>query len=212
MGQHRAGPAAPGGLGVRDRSRRRRAHADQLLLDTIADIDRRRSGRTPTGRSITRSRRFGRASRQTHRSCGTQVVDLHSLVLGWYDDRNLFHKIGYLVAAGRASFLELVGLARGQHEVRVRRRAQRPHPREPRASRGSGVAALTYRPPRRRSRALLLMNVETVRRQRRSPRSATRSTPTPGGSGPSSTSTPRTRKVSARSSSGRHGWPSTERR
>ena len=42
-----------------------------------------------------------------------QVLDLHSLVLGWYDDRSLFHKIGYLVASGRASFFELVELARG---------------------------------------------------------------------------------------------------
>ena len=29
------------------------------------------------------------------------VVDLHSLVLGWYEDRDLFHKVGYLIAVGR---------------------------------------------------------------------------------------------------------------
>jgi hypothetical protein len=29
------------------------------------------------------------------------VVNLHSLVLGWYDDRALFHKVGYLIAVGR---------------------------------------------------------------------------------------------------------------
>ena len=51
------------------------------------------------------------------------MVDLHSLVLGWYDDRNLFHKIGYLVAAGEASFGELVELAQGTRQVRPSRRA-----------------------------------------------------------------------------------------
>ncbi len=41
------------------------------------------------------------------------VVDLHSLVLGWYDDRDLFHKVGYLIAVGRP-FEELVALSRGK--------------------------------------------------------------------------------------------------
>lgn len=40
-----------------------------------------------------------------------RVVDLHSLIVGWYEDRNLYHKIGYLVAT-RHSFLEMVNLAR----------------------------------------------------------------------------------------------------
>ena len=41
------------------------------------------------------------------------VVDLHSLVLGWYDDRDLFHKVGYLIAVGR-SFEEIVALSGGK--------------------------------------------------------------------------------------------------
>lgn len=36
-----------------------------------------------------------------------RVVDLHSLVLGWHDNRDLFHKIGYLVAEGKP-FAELI--------------------------------------------------------------------------------------------------------
>ncbi len=39
-----------------------------------------------------------------------RVIDLHSLVMGWYDNRDLFHKIGYLIARGRR-FDELVGLS-----------------------------------------------------------------------------------------------------
>ena len=41
------------------------------------------------------------------------VVDLHSLVLGWYEDRDLFHKVGYLIAVGR-TFDELVELSKGK--------------------------------------------------------------------------------------------------
>ena len=86
------------------------AHADQPPAGHHRRYERRRSGRTrsaalPHVRDASAPHRGSR-----HRICGTQVVDLHSLVLGWYDDRDLFHKIGYLVAAGRSSFLELVGV------------------------------------------------------------------------------------------------------
>jgi len=95
------------------------------------------------------------------------VVDLHSLVLGWYDDRNLFHKIGYLIATSEpseraAEFGGLVGLSRGRtksrFEVLLDERI-----RDRIALSESGVLDLTYQ----RSKSLpvlLLMNVETVRR------------------------------------------------
>jgi hypothetical protein len=91
-----------------------------------------------------------------------QVVDLHSLVLGWYDDRNLFHKIGYLVASGRSSFFDLVALAKGRPRSKfedaldalISKSLDLPW---------HGVAALTYGSAKT-ARALLLMNVETVRR------------------------------------------------
>ena len=38
-----------------------------------------------------------------------KVVGLHSLIMGWYDNRDLFHKIGYLIARGR-TFDELTRL------------------------------------------------------------------------------------------------------
>lgn len=95
-----------------------------------------------------------------------RVVDLHSLVLGWYDDRNLFHKIGYLVNAQRATFFDLVMLAqdspRSAFEAAldglIRKSLDLPW---------HGVAALTYRSAKT-TRALLLMNVETIRRREHS--------------------------------------------
>ena len=81
-----------------------------LLLDTIADT----VAGAPAGRDRPLYHTFETLRPRIEESpqdLWNEVVDLHSLVLGWYDDRNLFHKIGYLVAAGEASFLELVGLA-----------------------------------------------------------------------------------------------------
>lgn len=89
------------------------------------------------------------------------VVDLHSLVLGWYEDRDLYHKIGYLIAVG-ASFQKLVQLAEGKgrsaFEValneEIRRRLRLSY---------TGLADLTYTSGKS-SDVLLLMNVETIRR------------------------------------------------
>ena len=95
-----------------------------------------------------------------------QVVDLHSLVLGWYDDRNLFHKIGYLVASGRATFFDLVDLARGLAKSQFET-ALDAHIAKSLDLPWHGVAALTYGSTKT-ARALLLMNVETVRRNEHS--------------------------------------------
>jgi hypothetical protein len=96
-----------------------------------------------------------------------RVVDLHSLVLGWSDDRDLFHKIGYLVAAGRSSFLELVRLAQGSTKSGFDTALNGLICDSLKLSR-SGVASLTYQTPTKTARALLLMNVETVRRRKQS--------------------------------------------
>lgn len=96
-----------------------------------------------------------------------EVVDLHSLVLGWYEDRDLFHKIGYLVAVG-VPFAEILDLAAGTKKsefdgslngrIRARLRLSREDLRD-----------LTYETDGGRlADALLLMNVETVRRIRQS--------------------------------------------
>ena len=120
-----------------------------------------------TGRSTTPSKRYGPASRSRPRELWNKVVDLHSLVLGWSDDRNLFHKIGYLVAAGRSSFLELVRLAQGSTKTGLNTALNGLIRDSLKLSR-SGVESLTYQTPRKTARALLLMNVETVRRRTQS--------------------------------------------
>ena len=136
----------------------------ELLLDTIADV-------------ISGERTQHRAPFQTFetlrphiaadpQALWDQVVDLHSLVLGWYDDRKLFHKIGYLVAAKQASFFDIVALARGTAksafaadlDALIRKSLDLPW---------NGVAALAYGNSKT-GRALLLMNVETVLRNEHS--------------------------------------------
>ena len=94
-----------------------------------------------------------------------RVVDLHSLVLGWFEDRNLFHKIGYLVATG-TRFADILALAEGAKKsefdakldglIRDRLKLSRDILRE--LSYESSYAR------QRLSNALLLMNVETVRK------------------------------------------------
>ena len=131
----------------------------ELLLDTIADS---MSAHQPQHRAPFETFETLRPRIATDpQELWDQVVDLHSLVLGWYDDRNLFHKVGYLIAAKRASFFNLVGLARGipksafddALDALIAKSLDLPW---------MGVAALTYGSSKA-GRALLLMNVETVR-------------------------------------------------
>jgi hypothetical protein len=89
------------------------------------------------------------------------VVELHSLVLGWYEDRDLYHKVGYLTSIGR-TFRELVDLSRGRGrsdfedalDALIRSHLQ---------LKESELADLTYGSSKA-SDVLLLMNVETIRR------------------------------------------------
>lgn len=88
------------------------------------------------------------------------VVELHSLVLGWYDDRALFHKVGYLIAVGR-TFEELVGLSKGKGRSAFEATLDD----EIRAHLGltaGELTDLTYT-SRKTAAVLLLMNVETIR-------------------------------------------------
>ena len=134
-----------------------------LLLDTLADDMRGR----PQGRTRPRFFTFD-ALRQRIEHDGpdaawNRVVDLHSLVIGWYESRELFHKIGYLVAVGDR-FADLVALAEGSTkkgfvallDARIRASLDLSP---------SEVAELSYDTNYEKcSRLLLLMNVETVRR------------------------------------------------
>ncbi len=129
-----------------------------LLLDTVASA--------PAGRDRPLYHTFETLRPRIEESptdLWNEVIDLHSLVLGWYDDRDLFHKIGYLVAAGRWSFLELVGLAQGSTKTGFDT-ALNGLIRDSLTLSKSGVESLSYQTPTKTARALLLMNVETVRR------------------------------------------------
>jgi hypothetical protein len=84
-------------------------------------------------------------------------------VFGWYDDRALFHKVGYLIAVGR-TFEELVELS----EEKGRSAFEAALDREIRAHLGltaSALSDLSYA-SRKTSDVLLLMNVETIRQIR----------------------------------------------
>lgn len=89
------------------------------------------------------------------------VVDLHSLVLGWYEDRDLFHKVGYLIAVGR-TFQELVALSEGKGRSSFEAALDdwiRTHLKMTEDE----LFELTYQTGRETSDVLLLMNVETIR-------------------------------------------------
>lgn len=89
------------------------------------------------------------------------VVNLHSLVLGWHDDRDLFHKVGYLIAVGR-TFDELEELSRGNGRSAFEAALDAQICAHLGLS-ASDIGDLTYSSSKT-SDVLLLMNVETIRR------------------------------------------------
>lgn len=126
-----------------------------LLLDTLAGGSRGRE--RPLFQTFESLR--GRIE-ENPQGFWRDVVDLHSLVLGWYEDRDLFHKVGFLIAVGR-TFEELVELSHGKG----RSAFEFVLDREIRTNLGlttEGLADLTYT-SRKTSDVLLLMNTETIR-------------------------------------------------
>lgn len=130
-----------------------------LLLDTIAS--------EPHGRARPRFHTFEvlrqRVQQSDAEDVWNEVVQLHALILGWYESRDHYHKIGYLVAVGQR-FANLVSLASGKAksefgavlDARIRETVDLTP---------SGVISLSYELDGQMcSRLLLLMNVETVRR------------------------------------------------
>lgn len=131
-----------------------------LLLDTIS------GGMKTASRPLfhTFETLRGRIEAESPENVWNEIVDLHSLVQGWYDDRDLFHKIGYLVATG-STFADLVTAGReltrkafvGVLDARIRQRIG--------ISRNE-ISELNYQDNYADcDRLLLLMNVETVRRR-----------------------------------------------
>jgi hypothetical protein len=129
-----------------------------LLLDTLAG--------GPHGRERPQFHTFETLRHQIEddpRGFWRDVVDLHSLVLGWHEDRALYHKVGYLITVGR-TFEELKELSNGKGrssfeaalDVQIRNHLDLT---------ANAVSDLTYT-SRKTSDVLLLMNVETIRQMR----------------------------------------------
>jgi hypothetical protein len=168
-----------------------------LLLDTIADqlSDRLRSrdGKDPGERKPLRGRdrpsfhtfeTLRRAIVQpggfTYLLCDHDVkegegaahmwdhiVDLHSLLTGWYDEREAFHKIGYLTACG-LSFGSVLALAEGATKRQFIQNLNDKIASGRRVGLSltvSDLRDLAYgEEDAKIGQALLLMNVETVRK------------------------------------------------
>lgn len=92
------------------------------------------------------------------------VVAHHGLLTGWFKDRALYHRIGYLVAIGD-SISELVALSRGLTHSAFGEELEK-RTRQHLGLSSDDVSLLRYRKSARTdrdcTRVLLLMNVETV--------------------------------------------------
>ena len=141
-----------------------------LLLDTLAGA--------PVGRERQRFHTFDalreNVEKQGDEKAGSRaeelwnnIVALHALVLGWYENRNHYHKIGFLVAAGK-SFSSLVALAsdklKSKFEIELDSLIRDTLDLSP-----SDIPKLKYDNDYEKCRLLLiLMNVEMVRRVKNS--------------------------------------------
>lgn len=131
-----------------------------LLLDTIAG--------GPTGRDRPLFHTF--ETLRTRITASPQkfwdeVVDLHSLVLGWYESRDMFHKIGFLIARGR-SFSRLIEHSRDKLKSKFEADLDGLI-RDDLGLTETALRDLSY-PSDKARQALMLMNVETVRQRKRS--------------------------------------------
>jgi hypothetical protein len=141
-------------------SSRQQATHISLLLDTLAARHKSPSSHAFHTFEALRERILA----ESPTAVWDDVVDLHSLVLGWHDDHDLFHKIGYLVSTG-SSLGDFVGpaLEKGRRDFvalldeRIRRRVGLTR---------AALRDLDYENDRDRCVTVLeLMNVETVRRR-----------------------------------------------
>jgi hypothetical protein len=92
-----------------------------------------------------------------------RVVKMHGILTGWFDDRELHHRVGYLIATGD-SFPEIVNLANGLGGKAFRRALVGRIQRRLSLNR-SAFGELNYENTEVCRNILLLMNVETVLRR-----------------------------------------------
>jgi hypothetical protein len=128
-----------------------------LLLDTIAG--------GPAGRDRPRFHTFETLRERI--TAGPQefwdeVVDLHSLVMGWHDSRDLFHKIGFLISQGE-SFSGLIERSKAKSKSRFKAELDELI-RDNLNLTEAGLRELGYQNAKT-SKVLLLMNIETIRQR-----------------------------------------------
>lgn len=131
-----------------------------LLLDTLAG--------GPSGRARPLFHTFETLRPMIEESAQevwNKVVTLHSLVMGWYENRHLFHKIGYLIARGQ-TFSQLVKLSQDCTKPEFMSRLDARIRADLSLSK-SDLAELRYGSAKTAA-VLLLMNVETVRSMKHS--------------------------------------------
>lgn len=143
----------------------------RLLLDTIADQVRSEDGLTVLrGRERPPFHTFETLRPRIvadPEGFWNRVVDLHSLLRGWFEEREAFHKIGYLTACG-VRFDEVLAHADGKAKPQFIAQLDEMIAAGRRGLRGltaSRLRELAYGDDDELiKRALLLMNVETVRK------------------------------------------------
>jgi len=133
-----------------------------LILDTLAD---QHGGTPPSGH---RPRYYTFETLRPVIEADPQafwddVVKLHSLVVGWYEDRDIFHKVGYLVATRKHTFGGLLEAVTGLTRSALQAVLDGLIAKHLNLTAGQ-VADLDYQKSGSKcSDVLLLMNVETVR-------------------------------------------------
>jgi hypothetical protein len=131
-----------------------------LLLDTIAG--------GPTGRYRPLFHTFETLKERVTanpQEFWNEVVYLHSLVMGWHDSRDLFHKIGFLIDQG-TSFSALIERSKGLPHSRFEADLDELI-RNSLSLSEVGLRELGYQSAKT-SRVLLLMNIETIRQRQHS--------------------------------------------
>ncbi len=133
-----------------------------LILDTLAD----RLGGTPSGGHRPRYYTFETlrpAIDADPQSFWDDVVALHSLIVGWYEDRDIFHKVGYLIATRKHTFAGLLEAVAGLTRPALQAVLDELIGKHLNLTAGQ-VADLDYQKSGSKcSDVLLLMNVETIR-------------------------------------------------
>jgi hypothetical protein len=132
----------------------------RLILDTLADaISKPARGPRPLFHTFETLR--SRIEESPY-LVWNDIQDMHSLLIGWYEDRDLYHRIGFLVAVGEpfGSVVDLArNRARSELEVALTERI-----RVRLARSADQINELAY-PSEKCTEVLLLMNVESIRRR-----------------------------------------------